>query len=79
MGASLPAFVGVDLRETYMSNLQTVQELYEAVGRGDIPGGEPYRDEEIHLWDFNDEGLITRLRHYTDTAKQMRAAGVAVP
>jgi ketosteroid isomerase-like protein len=136
-----------------MSNLQTVQELYEAFGRGDIPavleklaedvqldswadnsaqragvpwleerqgragvaeffamvgeweirefsvlalmegpnkvaaeividavpaGGEHYRDEEIHLWDFNDEGLITRVRHYTDTAKHMRAARVAV-
>jgi ketosteroid isomerase-like protein len=136
-----------------MSNLQTVQELYEAFGRGDIPamlerlaedvqweswadnssqragvpwfeerrgregvaeffamvggweirefsvlalmegpgkvaaeivmdavpaGGEHFRDEEMHLWDFNDEGLITRLRHYTDTAKHMRAARLAV-
>ena len=41
-------------------------------------GGEPYRDEEMHLWDFNDEGLVTRLRHYTDTAKHMKAARVAV-
>jgi uncharacterized protein len=41
-------------------------------------GGEHYRDEELHLWDFNDEGLVTRMRHYTDTAKHMRAARVAV-
>ena len=136
-----------------MSNAQTVQEIYEAFGRGDVPavlerlaedvqweswgentaqqagvpwfeprqgregvsrffemvggweirefsvlaimeggnkvaaeivmdavpaGWEAYRDEEIHLWDFNDEGLVTRLRHYTDTAKHMKAARVAV-
>jgi uncharacterized protein len=41
-------------------------------------GGEPYRDEEMHLWDFNDDGLVTRMRHYTDTAKHMKAARVAV-
>ncbi len=38
-------------------------------------GGARYRDEEIHLWTFNDAGQVTRLRHYTDTAKHLRAAG----
>ena len=38
--------------------------------------GNRYRDEEIHLWTVNAAGLVTRMRHYTDTAKQMRAAGV---
>jgi uncharacterized protein len=136
-----------------MSNAQTVQEIYEAFGRGDIPavlerlaedvqweswsdnsaqhvgvpwyelrkgrdgvaaffamvgdweirefsvvaimdggdkvsaeivmdavpaGGEPYRDEEMHLWDFNEEGLVTRLRHYADTAKHIAAARLQV-
>jgi uncharacterized protein len=28
-----------------------------------------YRDEEIHLWTFNEEGKVVRLRHYGDTAK----------
>lgn len=33
-----------------------------------------YRDEEIHLWTFNDQGKVARLRHYTDTAKHIAAA-----
>lgn len=36
-------------------------------------GGGHYRDEEIHLWTFNDDGKVTRLRHYTDTAKHIAA------
>jgi ketosteroid isomerase-like protein len=40
-------------------------------------GGGHYRDEEIHLWTFNDEGKVTRLRHYTDTAKHIAAANGA--
>jgi ketosteroid isomerase-like protein len=40
-------------------------------------GGNGYRDEEMHLWDFNEDGLVTRMRHYSDTAKHMNAAGLA--
>lgn len=41
----------------------------------DLPSlGTHFRDEEIHLWTFNDEGKVTRLRHYADTAKHMAAA-----
>lgn len=44
----------------------------------DVPSsGGHYRDEEMHLWSFNDAGRVVRLRHYTDTAKHMRAAGVS--
>jgi ketosteroid isomerase-like protein len=32
-----------------------------------------YRDEEMHLWTFGDDGKVVRLRHYTDTAKHMAA------
>jgi hypothetical protein len=32
-----------------------------------------FNDEEIHLWTFNDEGKVTRFRHYIDTAKQIAA------
>jgi uncharacterized protein len=32
-----------------------------------------YRDEEMHLWTFGADGKVTRLRHYTDTAKHMAA------
>jgi uncharacterized protein len=36
--------------------------------------GERVRDEEIHLWTFDDEGKIKGMRHYTDTAKHIKAA-----
>lgn len=36
-------------------------------------GGRSYRDEEIHLWTFDDSGKVSRLRHYVDTAKHIAA------
>lgn len=36
-------------------------------------GGRSYRDEEIHLWTFNADGKVSRLRHYIDTAKHIEA------
>jgi uncharacterized protein len=36
-------------------------------------GGRSFRDEEIHLWTFDAAGKVSRLRHYTDTAKQIAA------
>ena len=36
--------------------------------------GNRYRDEEIHLWTFNEEGKVIGLRHYADTAKLIAAA-----
>ena len=38
--------------------------------------GGHFRDEEVHLWTFNDQGKVVRLRHYTDTHKHMLAAGL---
>ena len=38
--------------------------------------GKRIRDEEMHLWTFNDEGKVTGLRHYLDTHKHMAAASV---
>jgi ketosteroid isomerase-like protein len=35
--------------------------------------GSHYRDEEMHLWTFNEEGKVIRLRHYADTAKLIAA------
>lgn len=47
----------------------------EFVIEAEIPAtGGHYRDEEIHLWTFNEAGKITRLRHYLDTAKHIAAA-----
>lgn len=49
----------------------------EFVLEADVPAtGGHYRDEEMHLWTFNDAGKVTRLRHYCDTAKHIAAAGV---
>lgn len=43
----------------------------------DVPStGGHYQDEEIHLWTFDDHGKVVRLRHYADTAKHLRVAGL---
>jgi ketosteroid isomerase-like protein len=43
----------------------------------DVPStGGHYRDEEMHLWTFDAAGKVSRLRHYADTAKHIRAAGL---
>ncbi len=51
------------------------QVAVEFVLEADLPtfGGGHYRDEEMHLWTFNDEGKVVRLRHYIDTAKHIAA------
>ncbi len=55
------------------SNQIAVEIIIEAA----IPKtGGHFRDEEMHLWTFNDEGKVTRLRHYADTHKHMKAAGI---
>ena len=40
-----------------------------------LPGGGRFTDEELHLWTFDDEGRVSRFRHYCDTAKHIAAAG----
>jgi ketosteroid isomerase-like protein len=40
--------------------------------------GARFRDSEIHLWSFDDDGRVTEFRHYVDTAKHLEAVG-AVP
>ncbi len=51
------------------------QVAVEFVIEVDVPStGGHYRDEEIHLWTFNDAGQVIRLRHYADTAKHIAAA-----
>ena len=37
------------------------------------PVGGHLRDEEIHLWTFNEAGKVCALRHYVDTAKHIAA------
>jgi uncharacterized protein len=33
------------------------------------------RDDEIHLWTFDDGGRVTDFRHFVDTAKHVEAVG----
>jgi uncharacterized protein len=46
----------------------------------ELPTGATLRDEEMHLWTFDDTGKVTHFRHYSDTAKHIAAAraGAAV-
>lgn len=39
-----------------------------------LPNGGRYADCELHLWTFDEDGLVTRFRHYVDTAKHIAAA-----
>jgi hypothetical protein len=49
----------------------------EFIIEAEVPStGGHYRDEEIHLWTFNENGKVIRLRHYTDTIKQIAAAKI---
>jgi len=42
-----------------------------------VPGGGTVEDEEIHLWVFDEHGLVRSLRHYSDTAKHRAAIPTA--
>jgi ketosteroid isomerase-like protein len=35
--------------------------------------GKRLRDEELHLWTYDEAGQVIALRHYVDTAKHLRA------
>ena len=51
------------------------QVAVEFVIEAEVPStGGHYRDEEMHLWTFDESGKVIRLRHYTDTAKHIAAA-----
>ena len=51
------------------------QVAVEFIIEADVPAtGGHYRDEEMHLWTFDGQGKVVRLRHYTDTAKHIAAA-----
>ena len=64
-----------------MSNVHTVQEIYAAFGRGDVPailsrlsesveweyGPTSFEEDEIHVWRFDADGRVVRHRHWVDT------------
>ena len=37
------------------------------------PAGRRLRDQELHLWTFDEQQRVVRLRHYVDTAKHIAA------
>jgi ketosteroid isomerase-like protein len=39
-----------------------------------LPSGATFRDEELHLWTFDEGGKVSRFRHYVDTAKHIAAS-----
>jgi len=55
------------------SDRQVVVEVQISIG---MPGGGSVTDEELHLYSLNDAGRISRMRHYVDTAKQIKAYGL---
>jgi hypothetical protein len=56
-----------------MAGARQVAVEVEIAARVPESGG-AYRDEELHLWTFDERGRVVRLRHYTDTAKHIAAA-----
>jgi ketosteroid isomerase-like protein len=50
------------------------QAVAEIVIEAAVPGGGRFRDEELHLWRFDESGKISHMRHYVDTAKHIAAA-----
>ncbi|HVG24514.1 MAG TPA: hypothetical protein VND45_10195 [Thermoanaerobaculia bacterium] len=66
------------------NHVATVAALYEAFGievlklgaTDDAVAAEVVVDdgEELHLWSVDDEGRVTRMRHYTDAAREVAAA-----
>ncbi len=40
--------------------------------------GKRFTEYEAHLWTFGADGLVSRFRHFVDTAKHIRAAGLSV-
>ena len=50
------------------------QVVVEVLIHNVVPGtGKEIQDEELHLWTFDDEGKVVRMRHYIDTAKHLEA------
>jgi ketosteroid isomerase-like protein len=52
---------------------QVVVEVQISIAMAD---GGSVTDEELHLYSLNDEGKVSRMRHYVDTAKQIKSYGL---
>jgi ketosteroid isomerase-like protein len=49
------------------------QVVAEVVIEYTTPAGHRLRDEELHLWTFDERDMVVRMRHYVDTAKHIAA------
>lgn len=49
------------------------QVAVEVVIEYSTPAGGHLRDEEVHLWTFDEHQQVARMRHYVDTAKHLAA------
>lgn len=72
------ALVGTNLQITEFNVLSIMANEHQVAAEFEIEAlikatGQNYRDEELHLWTFNEEGKVIRLRHYLDTAKHIKA------
>ena len=55
------------------SDRQVAVEVQISIAMAD---GGSVTDEELHLYSLNDAGKVNRMRHYVDTAKQVKAYGL---
>ena len=61
-----------------MKNIETVQKIV-VVALIDVDltvkatGKRIVEEPEVHIWHFNDEGLVTRFRHAVDTYQHVMA------
>jgi ketosteroid isomerase-like protein len=49
------------------------QVVAELIVDATVQSGTRFRDEELHLWTFDESGKVARFRHYVDTAKHIAA------
>ncbi|HSI78773.1 MAG TPA: hypothetical protein VK957_22960, partial [Lunatimonas sp.] len=68
---------GFDIKDFQVLSIMASenQVAAEIVFEADVPAtGGHFRDEEVHVWTFDEHGKVIRMRHYSDTAKHIRAA-----
>jgi ketosteroid isomerase-like protein len=79
--AGVMEFLGAVARDLRVRNFEVLslmeggnQVVAEFLMDADVvPSGGHFRDEELHLFTFNDNGQVVRFRHYLDSAKHIAA------
>lgn len=76
VGEFLASLVAIDLKRLEVLNLTEGGNQVAVTFRIEFDvkaSGKRVRDEEIHLWTFDDRERVIALRHYVDTAKHIAA------